>query len=128
MEAANSALLDSEEFLKTREAPAQVSGDTADMALSASHARIDRKLRSKNALGHAMSEEASNQWFTEFVACPDWNQKVWENGNGEVSGNCRIVDSNLIWCQPCYRLSRSHRIRQSEGLPVAWPYSRSSSP
>ena len=82
MEAANSALLDSEEFLKTREAPAQVSGDTADMALSASHARIDRKLRSKNALGHAMSEEASNQWFTEFVACPDWNQKVWADHTG----------------------------------------------
>ena len=43
-EAISRALLVSEEFLGTREALAQVSGDAADMALHANHTKMDSTL------------------------------------------------------------------------------------
>lgn len=64
------------------EAPAQASGNAADTAPSASHARIDSTLRPKNALSRAMSLEESNQWLTKFEAYLDGNQKASESGSG----------------------------------------------
>ena len=119
-EVANSALLDSEKSLKTREAQAQVSGDAADMAPSASHTRIDAKLCSKHWVMLCLRRRPICGSRSSSLV-PIGIRKCWKMGTEKVRVSCRIVDSNLIWRQPCYRLSRSHQIRQSEGILVAWP-------
>jgi hypothetical protein len=110
-EAANRALLNSEEFLEAREAQEQVSGNAVDTVPSANHAsaRIDSTLRPKDALGRTMSVEEFNLWFTgldtcltpSMDACLDWDQKVLEHGNEE---NERQLLDNYLESDPASAL------------------------
>ena len=100
-EATSRALLVSEEFLGTREALAQVSGNAVDTALYAGHTKMDSKLQPKNALGQTISKEESSLWNTEFNACLDWNLKALGTGMKQVGGSCGKIASNLIRRQPC---------------------------